>query len=59
MRCASERKAAPCFHHHSAAIRELAAQKKTDEIIDYIDSMLSTSYEAIEFATAAAILSTP
>lgn len=37
------------FHHHSAAIRELAAQKKTDEIIDYIDSMLSTSYEAIEF----------
>ncbi len=37
------------FHHHSAAIRELAAQKKTDEIIEYIDSMLSTSYEAIEF----------
>lgn len=34
------------FHHHSAAIRELAGQRKTDEIIAYIDSLLATSYEA-------------
>lgn len=37
------------FHHHAAVIRELAGQKKNTEIIAYIDSLLSISYEAMEF----------
>ncbi len=47
--CASERKAAPWFSPSFRSDSGIGGTKKTDEIIDYIDSMLSTSYEAIEF----------
>lgn len=36
------------FHHHSGAIREMAGQGKTAEIISYVDAMLSTAYEEMK-----------